>query len=205
MRGLSALIVVTLLVAADRSSADDVFYFTSSPTSWVGHGQTHTLTSAGGAQFTGSRYFSQGAYTNAVSISVSASLVEDWNMEFVGPNLTLPTVGDYEGAARWPFQSANQPGLAWTGEGRGDNALSGNFQVLQADFDSGGNLTAFAANFTQYDEGRPDWWNVGMIRYNSDVPLPDPAALPLLAALFPLALRRRARGPAALPLSRFSN
>lgn len=193
MRGLSALVILTLLVAADRSPAADVFYFTSSPTSWVGHGQTATITPATGAQFSGFRYFSQGAYTNTVSISVNNTGIDGWDMDFVGPNLTLPTVGDYENAARWPFQAPDQPGLSWFGEGRGDNALSGNFQVLQADFDSGGNLTAFAANFTQYDEGRSDWWNIGMIRYNSDVPLPDPAALSILALLFPLALSRRAR------------
>lgn len=187
-----AFCVIALVIMAHRADAQDVFYYTSSPSSWVGQGNTRTMTPAGGATFSGFRYFTQGAYTNAVSISVSDA-ADNWTMEFVGPNLTLPTAGDYPNATRWPFQAAGQPGLDWSGDGRGDNTLTGNFQVLAATFDSAGNLSSFAANFTQYDEGNPAAWNMGAIRYNSDIPVPEPASILLLACAACVCGRGRSR------------
>jgi hypothetical protein len=178
LRGAFAVLI--LLLSTDLSLAESIFYYTSSPTSWVGHGFTRTMTPVEGATFSGFRYFQQGAYTNAVSLSISDS-VDNWTIQFVGPGEPLPTIGDYENAQRWPFQGGG-PGLSWTGDGRGDNVLSGNFQVLDAGYDNQGNLVSFAANFVQYDEDNTSWWNVGEIRFNSDVPLPEPQ-LGLLAGM----------------------
>jgi hypothetical protein len=188
----SALIVVSFFASVHLACAQDIFYYTSGSASWVGHGATRTMTPAEGATFSGFRYFSQGAYTNAVSISVSDS-VDSWDMQFVGPNETLPVVGDYPDATRWPF-NGNGAGLSWVGNGRGDNTLTGNFQVLDAEFDSSGNLVSFAANFTQYDEGSTAAWNIGEIRYNSSVPIPEPSSLILLGGIGLLGLRQGRRG-----------
>jgi hypothetical protein len=180
-------VVICVCVAAACSAisgsifADDTLYFTSSPTSWVGHGQTRTITPSNGFTFNGFRYFSQGAYTNAVSISLTSS-TEFWYLDFVGPHLTLPVTGSYPNAARWPFQSSDQPGLSFVGDGRGDNELIGSFEVLDATFDGSGNLLSFAADFTQYDEGDFSAWNRGSIRYHSAVPVPEPSSVLLAIA-----------------------
>jgi hypothetical protein len=161
------------------------------------------MTPAEGAIFSGFRYFNQGAYINAVSISVSDS-TNNWSMYFVGPDETVPVVGDYPNATRWAF-NGNGAGLSWIGDGRGDNTSTGNFQVLDATFDPSGNLLSFAADFTQYDEGISNEWNIGLIRYNSSVPLPEPRGLGLWIAIVPIFLvaygrnLRRSQPPSGAP------
>lgn len=180
------------MLLATVCNASDVFYFTSGPSSWVGHGFTETYDASQGANISVSRYFSQGAYTNAITFSITQG-GDWWYLYFVGPNLTLPTAGDYPNAQRWPFQDAGYAGLSFDGDGRGDNTLTGSFNVLDAQFDSTGNVTSFAADFLQFDEGNPSWWNVGAIRYNSSLPIdvPEPMSMVVVSGLVWGCLRRR--------------
>jgi hypothetical protein len=174
--------MATLLVAAgvmlsvNLLPAQDILYFTSSPGSWIGQGQTLNFTDP--ADFSVSRYFSQGAYTDALQFSVAG-----YYLFLVGPNYTVPTVGYYPDATRWPFMGAGA-GLSFEAPGRGDNTLTGYFNVLQADYDSSGNVVSFAADFTQYDEGVTADWVSGSLRYNSTIPVPapEPTDLAILAA-----------------------
>jgi hypothetical protein len=115
-----------------------------------------------------SRTGNLGAYTDSVHLSASG-----YELVIVGPGLTLAHVGYYPGATRWPFMGSG-PGMAFTSPGRGDNTLTGWFNVLQADYDLSGQPTAFAVDFVQYDEGNLTWWNRGSIRFNSDIPAPGP-------------------------------
>src|SRR5436305_111228 len=144
---LVLIFFIAVVVSAQNAFAADIFYFTSSPSSWVGHGLTQTYNSV-----TSFRYYSQGAYTNAVEFSAGG-----FDLFLVEPNSSLPTVGAYN-ATRWPFMGSGA-GLDFSGNGRGDNTLTGSFNVLQADYDASGKIAAFAVNWTQYDEGRTDWWN----------------------------------------------
>jgi hypothetical protein len=94
--------------------------------------------------------------------------------------------GEYDNAARWPFEATTQPGLSFInwGEGRGDNTLSGYFDVLNIQYSSGVVVSA-AIDFVQYDETINTWWNFGSLRYNSDLPItpvPEPEATVLAAA-----------------------
>lgn len=57
-------------------------------------------------------------------------------------------------------------------------------------------VDSFAASFLQNDETHADWWNLGSIRYNSDIPFtvstPEPSTAALLIlALSALILQRR--------------
>jgi hypothetical protein len=137
------------------------FYFTSSPSAWIGSGQTLTFTNV-----SANRTFNLGVYTDSVRFSAGG-----YELVIVGPNLTLARVGYYPGATRWPFMDSGA-GMAMTAPGRGNNTLSGWFNVLQADYQTNGQVAAFAVDFVQYDEGNLAKWNRGSIRYNSSIPAP---------------------------------
>jgi len=143
------------------TNASNIFTFSSSPSAWIGGGNTLTFTNV-----SASRTFNLGAYTDSVHLSSSG-----YELIIVGPNLTLARVGYYPGATRWPFNGAGA-GLDFTAPGRGDNTLTGWFNVLQADYQTNGQVASFAVDFVQYDEGNLTWWNRGSIRYNSSVPVP---------------------------------
>lgn len=109
------------------------------------------------------------------------------------------SVGTYDDATRFPFQSPVNPGLTFAGNGRGNNTLTGSFKVLDVTYGVNGTVLSFAADFVQYDEGMLNRWNVGSIRYNSDIPVasvPEPSGLVLFglaaAAVLPIARRCKA-------------
>jgi hypothetical protein len=160
----------SLLFSNDSLRAADILIFTSSPGSWIGQGQTLTFSSPTSA-FSVYRYYNQGAYTDALEFGVAG-----YYLFLVGPNYTVPAVGFYPNATRWPFMGSGA-GLSFEAPGRGDNTLTGYFNVLQADYDATGNVVSFAVDFTQYDEGVTANWVSGSLRYNSTVPVPEPSNL----------------------------
>lgn len=183
-----AIVSACVITAALPARAADVIYFTSTPGSWIGQGQTLSLTPV-----TASRTFNLGAYTNTVSFSAGG-----YDLDLVGPNNTLLGVGYYGNASRWPFNGSS-PGMWFTAPGRGDNNISGWFNVLQADYNPNGTIQAFAVDFKQYDELSTTNWTTGSVRYNSPIPVPEPGtgcALLLLATALPR-LRPRRRTTAA--------
>jgi len=182
---LTVLAVLGAFSSLHRAHATDIFYFTSSPGSWIGAGQTITLSSPS-TSFSASRYYDQGAYSDAVTLSAGG-----YDFYVVEPNYTLPTVGFYN-ATRWPFMGTGA-GMALLSPGRGDNTLTGWFNVLQADYDSGGNVVSFAVDFLQNDEGNTANWVSGSWRYNSTIPVPEPsgAALFTLGTAAVLVLRKK--------------
>ena len=189
--------VLTFVVAAGlnltggSAEADSVFYFTSSPASWIGQGQTQTFT-APQNPVTAYRYGILGAYSNAVEFDAGG-----YSLVIVAPGLSSPTVGFYGNATRWPFMGSGA-GMAFTGPGRANNTLTGYFSVLQADYLASGQIGAFAVDFFQLDEGFASWWGSGSIRYNSSIPIPEPGtALLVMTGLLGIAYRQRRHGLAA--------
>jgi hypothetical protein len=93
-------------------------------------------------------------------------------------------VGLYLNATRFPFNLSYYPtysatnGLSFTGNGRGDNMLTGEFQVLEASYSDLGVVQTFAADFIQNDEGNIYNSDYGSIRYNSSIPIDVPATFP---------------------------
>jgi hypothetical protein len=183
MRSFLILCFVTVLCLspiATPAMATDVIYFTSTPGSWIGQGQTLYL-----SPVTASRTFNLGAYTNTVTFSA-----DGYHLRLVGPNHMLVDVGFYDQATRWPFNGAS-PGMWFSAPGRGDNKISGWFDVLQADYSTDGTIRAFAADFKQYDESSTTDWTQGSVRYHSDIPIPEPApGAAILVSVAAMAMRR---------------
>jgi hypothetical protein len=167
-----------------KAGSINVIYFTSTPGSWIGQGQTLTIEGV-----TASRYYDLGAYTNAVTLSGGG-----YALTLVEPYHTLPTVGYYDGVTRWPFMG-DGAGMWFTAPGRGDNQISGWFDVLEASYNPiDGSVESFAVNFRQYDELSITDWTEGAVRYNSAIPVgvpePSSAALVMSATVFIFLVRK---------------
>ncbi|NBD20252.1 PEP-CTERM sorting domain-containing protein [Aquabacterium fontiphilum] len=173
------------LSAAPQAFAATQLYYTSSADSWVGAGETVLVGRDSGFDITVDRYTDN---TIAFRINDYESNPDFWSrswwyLEFAAPAEAELTVGSYDHATRWPFQSSDAPGLSFSGNGRGNNTLTGSFTVLEAVYGTDGRVLSFAADFLQYDEGVPSAWNMGAIRYNSSIPIaaiPEPGALVLM-------------------------
>lgn len=136
----------------------------SPPRDYIGGGQNHYYTTANGT-FNATKNFD-----NGVSVSFNGS-GHNWRVELAAPGDALLTPGTYEGATRYPFQSANQPGLTVAGDGRGCNQSSGSFTVNEVVYGAGTSIVRFDAAFSQSCEntGPP---LKGRVLFNSTSPMP---------------------------------
>ena len=111
-------------------------------------------------------------------------------MAFSGPDDLPLQVGRYEDAARHPFNAFGTPGMDVFGNGRGDNVVSGFFEVLEIEYGQPSGIFSLpeieklAIDYVQFDEGDNSKWMVGSFRFNSALPVqhvPEPSTLGLLA------------------------
>lgn len=176
--GAQTLATVSLV---NNNSSVTFLHFESDPGDYIGAGQEKLLSIANGCVITAA------ANNGGVRFSIdnnnytSYELEEDWDLELSAAVGSIFGLGDYEDAQRDPFKESGHPGLEFSGDGRGSNTLTGNFQVLELAYDNEGNILRFAANFEQHSEGgKPALY--GQIRYNSAVPLPPPRPVQVVAA-----------------------
>jgi hypothetical protein len=76
-----------------------------------------------------------------------------WYVDLAAPAGSQLIPGAYEGAVRWPFMGAGQPGVSVTGDGRGCNTVTGRFDVLDVAFGPNGYIERLHARFEQHCEG----------------------------------------------------
>lgn len=162
------------------------FYFTGSPESFISAGATRTLTPASGYSFTPSvGTTGPNALPSSVTFQINnVPSAQFWSVALGAPSGQTLATGEYLNATRFGFTAAGIPGLDFSGNGAGNNTLTGKFTILEITV-SGGQLVSFAADFTQYDGGAEASWNYGSIRYNSSIPLntlPVPPVQPLSVA-----------------------
>ena len=150
--------------------------FLSSPYSYVGGGETVSAGPDNG--------FDIGVHGDPFTM-LSFSIAEPWtpeglsrywNLELAAPEGASLSVGSYANATRWPFQETTTPGLTFSGNYRGNNRLTGSFNILESNVADDGTFS-FAVDFLQYDEESTNAWIKGAIRYNSEVPVnltPEP-------------------------------
>jgi hypothetical protein len=144
----------------DGDGQQSLLVLNSQAGDYIGQGLLQTLTVVDGV-FSVSRNFDNG-------VNVHFQGDTWWDLAFSAPGDAPLTVGTYEGATRWPFQSAGEPGLDVSGDGRGCNMLTGRFEVRQVEYDASGNVLRFAADFEQHCEGGPAAL-FGTIRFRSTV------------------------------------
>jgi hypothetical protein len=94
-------------------------------------------------------------------------------------------IGFYDNARRAFFGAELNPGLDVSGFSRGDNRLSGWFNVLEVSYLESGDIYALAVDFGQYSntftQAGPGLY--GSFRFNSDIPLTMPVPEPATWAL----------------------
>jgi len=161
MKMRSALVAALLVVTASASPAaatvtlpppsitlptsGSFLYLNSQSGDWIGQGQERLFTPADGkigGALRGSRF------GGAVYLASTG-----WDVAMSAPDGRRLVVGSYTGASRAAFQAAGSPGLEITGEGRGCNTLTGQFDVTEIAFSSLGEITVFDATFEQHCEG----------------------------------------------------
>lgn len=91
--------------------------------------------------------------TAGARASVSVTGDENWSGDFQGMNsLSALQPGYYGNLLRYPFNNPVAGGLAWSGEGRGCNTLTGWFVIDGISY-SNGSLIAIDLRFEQHCEG----------------------------------------------------
>jgi hypothetical protein len=174
-RLIACALALPLAGSLQPAQAATLLSFLSSPYSWVGGGET---VSAGPAN--GFEIGVQGDPFTMLDFRVIEPWTPDgwrwWYLRLAAPEGANLSVGSYANATRWPFQETTAPGLDFSGNGRGNNRLTGSFNILESNVADDG-ILSFAVDFLQYDEEITNWWIKGAIRYNSDVPVnltPEP-------------------------------
>jgi hypothetical protein len=153
MRALLRLagIVAALMVAAPLAAQQPLeasLSFVSDPGDYIGLGQSRAFTlDTASFTVTGGQ---NGGYVRVTVFPFSGGF---WFLDLAAPQGTQLVPGTYEGAVRYPFQTPIQPGLSFSGDGRGCNTLTGRFTVIESQFGPNGYVTRFHATFEQHCEG----------------------------------------------------
>jgi hypothetical protein len=187
-------VLLAICSLCSELQAATAFYFTSSPDSWVGSGETRTVTPEQGFSFS-TTYNGNAVYTYIND--VSSPNPGNWSLHFIGVDGAQLSVGDYFNAQRMILPAVDHsPGMDFSGNYRGNNMLTGEFHVLELTYGGPTGVQSFAVDFLQYDEGEASWWNRGSYRYNSDIPItsiPEPSTAVLSVGIFALLAGRRRR------------
>lgn len=149
---ISVVLVSTLLIGCGSDkvtgpgdpNAPNSVHLQSDAGDYIGAGKTWDYTSAN-AIITVS---SSGAL-----LTVNVQGDETWRGDFQLPSTfnTLRT-GTYTNLQRYPFNSAQQGGLNWDGDGRGCNTLTATLVIDKVAY-NGSSLTAIDLHFDQHCEG----------------------------------------------------
>jgi hypothetical protein len=148
----------------DGEGPHSLLILDSGPGDYIGQGLQQTLTVLDGV------FTAPPTYPGSRAVDVHFESDTWWDVHLAAPSNDVLEPGVYEGAARWPFQLVNQPGLDVSGDGRGCNTLTGRFEVLEARYRPNGDVLSLAADFEQHCEGLAPALH-GAIRFNSAVPV----------------------------------
>ena len=134
---------VTQVVAA----AEPSLWFASQYGDYLGQGATASHTPpASTLRLTGTAAFA--------TVWVDSPTSDGWwSLDVAPPPGGSLQAGTYAGAVRASFRGPGQPGLDFSGSGRGCNTVAGSFTVHQVATNPDGSLAALDVAFTQFCEG----------------------------------------------------
>jgi hypothetical protein len=127
--------------------------FESDPGDYIGQGQSRAYALQDGTW--NARFNSSNGVEHA-SVSVTQFGGPSsfwWYLELAAPKGGRLVPGRYEAARRFPFQPDTQPGLSFSGSGRGCNILTGWFRIYEIEIGPGGIVERLEATFEQNCEG----------------------------------------------------
>jgi HYR domain len=148
-------------------SSGTFLYMNSEPGDYIGQGVEQLYTSDD-STIQGS--FSQDGGGFFASV-IQGNYDHWWYVDIAAPPGEPLVEGSYTGALRYPFNDG-APGLSVSGDGRGCNTLTGQFDVNEISRASTGELLVFDATFEQHCEGA-DPALFGRIRIENPPPPPD--------------------------------
>ena len=143
-------------------------YFNSQQGDYIGGGIEQLYTSAD-TSFNASLPPGGGYFRAAV---IQGPYTHWWYVDIAAPPGQPLQIGSYTNAERASFRTAGHPGLDISGDGRGCNTVSGQFDVTDLQFAPTGELLVFDATFEQHCEGGPAAL-FGRIRIENPPPPPD--------------------------------
>ncbi|MEN8771468.1 MAG: hypothetical protein ABF267_09335 [Glaciecola sp.] len=91
-----------------------------------------------------------------------------WSMHLESADAAPLAVGQYS-AQRWPFQSEGFAGFDFSGDGRGCNQLTADFEIIELAYNDAGELSQLSVDFTQYCEQPNGPALNGQVRFNSSM------------------------------------
>jgi hypothetical protein len=144
---------------------------------------------AGGSQFLFDTPGTISLSGNAGSVTVRtpdlAGPGSGYTIQFAAPTGGQLTVGEYDDAQRFPFESPGHPGIDVSGDGRGCNQDFGRFIVKDIHLDANGNIDRFWALYEQHCESLSAAPLFGEVRLNEPAPTAAEAVEPA-SILWPL-------------------
>jgi hypothetical protein len=136
-------------------SAQSTFLtFSSQKGDYIGQGESHRYTLADGVW--SASYLPNYGGRPAITLGIRP---KDgvynwwWNLSLAAPLGRQLAVGTYETARRWPFEPPDQPGLDFSGSGRGCNTSTGRFVITELALGPDNSVDSLHATFEQHCEG----------------------------------------------------
>lgn len=148
------LCVATILYAGSvrSASAEDRLYYASAKGDYIGAGKTVSLTTKHGS-FTSSSVYGDATGRYAQITFQGNDPAIWWTLNLAAPLGQILKAGTYKNATRFPFQSDSNPGLDFSGSGRGCNQLYGSFTIHEIEFGADNAASKVVVDFEQHCEG----------------------------------------------------
>lgn len=159
---------------AQAAAANGSLGFVSDPGDFIGGGVSASYSTTAGDQLTATALTDANGVDQGVEVSVTALSGDFWTLDMEAPAGNALAAGTYNGAVRFPFNNALQPGLSFTGDFRGCNTVTGTFTVTDALFGPHGYIQQLDATFVQHCEG-------GSAALTGEVHILNPPPPPVLA------------------------
>lgn len=137
------LLACALALAALPARADTVMAIvSSSPSEWVGQGQTKTYTNANAT-------FTVSGNNTKLQLRVAGTDGKTWDLVLKAPVGDTFRPHEYWFAEREGFETGRAPSMDFSGDGRACGNVYGDFKIRQISYDAHGNVSTLEATVLQ--------------------------------------------------------